>query len=232
MQKEENPFELPEVAEQWIVSVETEKDQLRDKYFYPLLSSWVSSEDIQSVLDIGGGQGVASQFCTGKTYTNVEPSEYLVARAKEIFGAKGTHVVGNVYQLPFSHESFDAAFAITVWFHLQDLDSAAREVARVLKPGGKLLIINPNPRAYDVWRKMYTEIEDIDEKTFIGKAKVPHVTLERNTFYKHSTEEIIASFSKVGVKIDEVQEFAPLVPKFADLDEPIDFFVYFKGHKI
>ncbi len=231
MQKEENPFETEEGARLWIQSIENEKGLIRDKYFYPLLKEWVSQDSIQTVLDIGGGQGVASQFCIEKQYTNVEPSEYLVARAKEIYSKYGNHVVGNVYDLPFPNKSFDAAFSITVWFHLQDLTTAAREVSRVLKENGKFLIINPNPRAYDVWRTLYSDIEDIDQKSFVGKASVPHSILPRNTFYKHTQEEIVDSLQKAGLKVDEIKEFAPLSARFSDTKEDIDFFIYFKGHK-
>lgn len=231
MQKEENPFETKEGAELWIQSVENEKGQIRDQYFYPLLKEWLADESIRSVLDIGGGQGVASQFCKDKKYTNVDPSSALVNRAKEKYGINGVHVVGSAYDLPFAPETFDAAFSITVWFHLKDLHGAAQELSRVLKQGGKFLIINPNPKVYSTWRTFYSEIEDIDDKTFIGKASVPHAILPRNTFFKHTQEEILKSFTDAGLGIDVVREFAPMSARFGEVNKDVDLFVYYQGYK-
>ena len=54
MQKEENPFETKEGANLWIQSVENEKGQIRDQFFYPLLKKWLADKSIVSVLDIVG----------------------------------------------------------------------------------------------------------------------------------------------------------------------------------
>lgn len=232
IKKEENPFETKEGAELWIKSVENEKGQIRDQYFYPLLKSWLADKNIKSVLDIGGGQGVASQFCDDKEYTNLEPSIYLVERAKEIYPKNTNHIVGNVYKMPFADGSFDAAFSITVWFHLQDINSAAHELARVLKSGGKFLIINPNPKSYSIWRTLYSDITDMDEKYFVGKASVPHAILPRNTFFKYTNEEIILSLESIGLKVDKQIEFAPFSARFGEVDKDVDLFIYYMGHKI
>lgn len=228
---EENPFEIEEGARLWIKSVENEKGEIRDQYFYPLLSEWLKDPSVHSVLDIGGGQGVASQFCKDKVYTNVEPSSFLVERAKEIYGSNRNHVVGNAYDLPFSSNTFDAAFSITVWFHLKDLDKAAQEMFRVLKPGGKFLIINPSPNSYDVWRTFYSDVEDINEKTFVGKASVPHAILPRNTFFKHTQQELLKSFADAGLEIEETKEFAPMSARFGGVDKDEYLFTYYKGYK-
>ena len=44
--------------------------------------------------------------------------------------------VGDIYRLPFPDNSFDAAFAHTIFQHLEDPVKAAIEIHRVLKPGG------------------------------------------------------------------------------------------------
>jgi SAM-dependent methyltransferase len=44
--------------------------------------------------------------------------------------------VGSIYELPLSDSSLDAAFAHTVFMHLDKPASAAAEVLRILKPGG------------------------------------------------------------------------------------------------
>jgi ubiquinone/menaquinone biosynthesis C-methylase UbiE len=43
-------------------------------------------------------------------------------------------------RLPYPHASFDAAFLVTVLGEIPDQDTALRELARVLKPGGRLVV--------------------------------------------------------------------------------------------
>ncbi len=55
----------------------------------------------------------------------------------------GVDIVGSVYELPFEDESFDIVLCMVVMEHLEDPQSAIREMKRVLKPGGKILVSVP-----------------------------------------------------------------------------------------
>jgi len=58
------------------------------------------------------------------------------------------HIAGDS-ALPFCDDAFDAIVAQHVIEHLTDVDTALREWARVLKPGGRLAIATPNARYPD-----------------------------------------------------------------------------------
>lgn len=47
---------------------------------------------------------------------------------------------GDARQLPYADETFDAAFLVTVLGEIPDQDAALRELARVLRPGGRLVV--------------------------------------------------------------------------------------------
>ena len=53
-------------------------------------------------------------------------------------------VCGDIEQLPFAAASFDMILCVGVLSYLADDEVAVKEMARLLKPGGRLLVANPN----------------------------------------------------------------------------------------
>jgi ubiquinone/menaquinone biosynthesis C-methylase UbiE len=100
------------------------------------------------VLDFGCGVGsitvgLAAAVAPGEAVgIDIEPS--MVAYARSLAQARGVgnarFEVASVYELPFPHEAFDAAFSRSVIEHLADPLAALREVRRVLRPGGVVAV--------------------------------------------------------------------------------------------
>lgn len=203
--REENPFEDPMVAAQWIRSVEGEQGMIRDKEIYPWLSAW-AGQIAGTIVEIGSGQGVCSQHLGSfkGEYIGVEPSEPLVQRAKQIYAGSRRFVVGTAYKLPIEDESADGVFSVTVWFHLADLLTASAELARVLKPGAPFSIITTNPASYRVWETFYENTTE-DGRLLVGKVNVPVNPLTCNTLYRHTLEEMRAPLTQRGLVVDGVQ---------------------------
>ena len=61
----------------------------------------------------------------------------------EIVAYDSTDVLGVAERLPFKDNSFDAALSLNVLEHVKDPFQAARELIRVLKPGGELMCVAP-----------------------------------------------------------------------------------------
>ena len=226
MKYEENPFENEDIAKEWIGSVEGEEGMFRDKIIYPLLKNWVKEINPETVLEIGSGQGICSDKIgkEGGKYIGVEPSQHLTQRAKELYGDKDNRdfVVGNAYDLPLANESVDAAFSVNVWFHLDNLNKGAEEMARVLKTGGKFLIVTANPKAYDSWKSFYDN-PSVEERTIVGKVNTPVVPLSKNILYTHSLEEIENSLKQAGLKIEKVEELKD--------EDSVSLFISIEGRK-
>jgi SAM-dependent methyltransferase len=118
------------------------------------LISWglthISVKRNDAVLDVGcgGGRTVYSiaRLADLGTVHGVDYSSASVAASKALnrVGIEaGKIVIQNaaVSQLPFPNESFDLVTAVETHYYWPDLPSDMREIRRVLKPGGTLLIL-------------------------------------------------------------------------------------------
>ncbi|MCA9314969.1 MAG: class I SAM-dependent methyltransferase [Planctomycetes bacterium] len=72
----------------------------------------------------------------------VEASDELVATARE---AGHDVVAARAEALPFEDASFDVATLVATLKHVPDADGALRELARVLRPGGVIVVADPTP---------------------------------------------------------------------------------------
>jgi hypothetical protein len=100
------------------------------------------------VLECGSGPGyfIAKMLTEFPALhaTGVEIDPFLVARSKEElakFGPDRHRVLeGSILAIPFENDTFDFVMARLVLEHLPDPVAAAREMRRVLKPGGKVVV--------------------------------------------------------------------------------------------
>ena len=98
---------------------------------------------IERLLDVGGGSGRAAAALTGPDITVVDASVGMLSRARRGRGLSG--VAGDAGRLPFRDESVDAVTIVDAFHHLPDQDAALAEAARVLAPGGALVVREFDP---------------------------------------------------------------------------------------
>ncbi|APE37926.1 SAM-dependent methyltransferase [Nocardia mangyaensis] len=104
----------------------------------------------ETALDIGSGTGsevFAFADAVGPTGTavGVEPDPNLLASAERRGTERGStaaFVSGDAYGLPFGTDSFDAVLCERVFQHLTAPARAAAEIARVLRPGGRAVVVD------------------------------------------------------------------------------------------
>jgi SAM-dependent methyltransferase len=73
----------------------------------------------------------------------------------EIVNYDSTDVIGVAEELPFKDNAFDAVISVAVLEHVRDPFRAAKEIARVLKPGGKLFCCVPFLQAFHGYPNHY-----------------------------------------------------------------------------
>lgn len=69
---------------------------------------------------------------------SAERFEHVVEAEAAVF--RHTDVLADAHRLPFADEAFEAVLALNAFEHYREPRSAAREILRVLKPGGRVLI--------------------------------------------------------------------------------------------
>lgn len=122
-------------------------------------------------LEVGGEDVTYRRWFSNHVVINITPNPLI-------------HVQADVHRLPFRDETFDLVLCTEVLEHLHAPDSALREMHRVLKPRGKLILTTPFAYAIhyaptDYWR--YTRyglarmlegwrVDEIKESTSDGAA--------------------------------------------------------------
>lgn len=100
------------------------------------------------VLDVACGRGKSSYYLAGvNPGTEVEGIDLLpenVATARTLYAhEKGlAYQVGDAMALPFAPASFDKLFCLEAAFHFPDRARFLTEAARVLKPGGRAVVVD------------------------------------------------------------------------------------------
>lgn len=103
-------------------------------------------------LQCGAGEDTLSWANLGARVTGVDIAEKRLEEARKraaVAGFKASFVHADVVRLPFSRSTFDRVYTsrgALVW--IPNLSRWAREIARVLKPGGKFLLCDEHPFLY------------------------------------------------------------------------------------
>ena len=97
--------------------------------------------DPRQVLEVGGGPGelaarIQDEVGAEVVMVDVAPRMVELARARGVDA-----LVGDVQALPFDDASFDCAVAAWMLFHVPEIDRGLAELARILRPGGRLVAV-------------------------------------------------------------------------------------------
>ena len=103
-------------------------------------------------LEVGSGPGdmaarVADELGIEVVALDISPRMVELARERGVDAR-----VGDVQELPFEDGSFDCAVAAWMLYHVPDLDRGLSEIARVLRPGGRLVAAtNSIDNMHELW---------------------------------------------------------------------------------
>jgi demethylmenaquinone methyltransferase/2-methoxy-6-polyprenyl-1,4-benzoquinol methylase len=102
----------------------------------------------EEVLDVATGTGdlalLVARAAPGVRVVGLDPSPGMLAVAERKIARAGlsvTNVVGDAQSMPFEHARFDAACMAFGIRNVPDRSAALRELARVVRPGGTVAIL-------------------------------------------------------------------------------------------
>jgi len=99
------------------------------------------------LVDIGTGTGALLPLlaATGARVTAVDASAAMLTRARSLCEREGLLDVvfeqADIQELPFPDDKFDAAYCSMVLHHVARPERALREMTRIVKPGGKVVVM-------------------------------------------------------------------------------------------
>ena len=154
-----------------------------------------------TVLDLGSGTGAAEKQLVGYEVTALDPDKRMLSLNN--FSNK---IVGSAEALPFDDKSFDNVYCAFVWRNVSDTDKAFEEIRRVLKDGGKFILLDMT-RPLNTFTKLLHKLGTFITLHLIGiltfnfkqyrflytsldKLETPEVFLKKSVFNNYSIERM------------------------------------------
>ena len=164
-------------------------------------------------LDAGCGTGVLSMMLAarGSRVLGVDTSPAMIAEArKQSASFDGVATKGpvkfeeieTIERMAIAGETFSGVLCSSVMEYLGDPGAATREMYRVLKPGGFLLVSVPNRKS--LWRRTERLIWFLTGRTW-----PKYLTFSRQSFSRQELEMLLES---AGFSVHRVSGFAPRLP--------------------
>lgn len=140
--------------------------------------AWFGLQDDMSVLELGSGPGFFTakllDLLPNSSVTAVEINPVFIKLAEQYLQDKASErlriIEASIMDTGLPDNSFDFAIARFIFQYLPDPVSAVKEVLRVLKPGGKLVIIDTDKEVFSILEPPIPEFQPIMKKILQAQA--------------------------------------------------------------
>jgi SAM-dependent methyltransferase len=182
---------------------------LRERWWDPGFSEFLS-ENVRPrpgtrILDVGCGEGTAVVSLGRQRISQVDlfAIDQKFDRVKQTVRSASAHNIrvkaacADVCHLPFRNDVFDSTFSVAVLQHVRDVPVAVSELARVTKPGGRIVAVEPDNAA----RYWYSSLESGQRTYEMGRAFFASVLAARGDATDPSVgPKLTAIFTDAGLE--------------------------------
>jgi SAM-dependent methyltransferase len=175
-----------------------------------------------TVLEVGCGWGAFAARVAEETSADVVALD-LSPRMVELACERGVDArVGDVQALPFSDGTFDCVVANWMLYHVPDVDRGLSEIARVLRPGGRLVAAtNGMAHLAELWSLLGRD-RSVEDVHFFAEDAEPRL---RRHFERVTRRDVV---SEIAFDTEAARGYvassiahAHLAERVPDLPEPI-----------
>jgi SAM-dependent methyltransferase len=134
------------------------------------------------ILDVGCGTGTAEVSLARLRLSQIHlfGVDIVVDRLRHAYtvtrgiNARVGYAAADACRLPFAEASFDSTYCVAVLQHIRDLSGALVELARVTRPGGRVLVVEPDNAARYWFSSVPSGMEafELSRRFFAGLASV------------------------------------------------------------
>ena len=150
-------------------------------YHVQLILEYFGDVNGKRVLDVGCGKGRFARVILDRN-PGVSVAAFDLAEAMLRSVPQGIRpCAGSMTALPFRSESFDCAYATESLEHAVDIEAAVAEICRVVRPGGRIVVIDKN---IEQWGRLKTP----EWEKWFGRKQLER--LLRKHCHKASSREI------------------------------------------
>lgn len=136
---------------------------------------------VRRILEVGSGDGYLMNLvrsrCDRVIGVDFEMTGLRLASKKLVRFRECSLIQGNCYDLPFRDESFDLVLLSDVIEHLEDPEVCLREIARVLRPEGMVIVTTPKSRSDRKWDERHFREYQPEELRFCLERYFFEITL-------------------------------------------------------
>lgn len=204
--------------------LEEGEDTYQEKVIKPNLLRILSPKAGQEILDVGCGQGYFSRAIAalGAKVVGIDIAGELVKIAKENSGTNETYLVGSAEEMSrLEAGRFDSVICILALQNMKNMQAAIAEIARVLKPVGRAVLVLNHPSfripSASAWefdqsgKKQYRRIDaymsEITQQVDMTQG-VKDLNKKKYTYsFHHPLQVYFKAFFKNGMAVTRLEEW-------------------------